>query len=193
MRVLTSSTMRATAVSGSSRRHEIEIAAVARRADVGHAALVDAVGVDDDAALGGLAEHLGEPHHRHGARRDDVGQHLAGADRGQLVDVADDQQRGAVRHRAQQRVHQRHIHHGGLVDHQQVAFQRIAAGAAEAAVDGIDFEQAMDGAGIAAGRLAHALGGAPGRRAQQDRDILGGEDAQDGVDDGGLADARARR
>ena len=40
---------------------------------------------------GGLPEHLGQPHHRHGAGGDDVGQHLAGPDRGKLVDVADDQ------------------------------------------------------------------------------------------------------
>ena len=39
----------------------------------------------DDAALGGLPEHLGEAHNRHGAGRDDVGQHLAGPDRRKLV------------------------------------------------------------------------------------------------------------
>ena len=35
------------------------------------------------------------PHHRQGARADDVGQHLPGAHRGQLVHVAHQQQRGA--------------------------------------------------------------------------------------------------
>jgi hypothetical protein len=38
------------------------------------------VSAGDDAALRGLPEHLGEPHHRHGAERDDVGQDLARAD-----------------------------------------------------------------------------------------------------------------
>ena len=55
---------------------------------------------------GRLAEHLGQPDHRHRARRDDVGQHLPGPDRGQLVDVADQDQRRPWRHRLEQRVHQ---------------------------------------------------------------------------------------
>ena len=49
----------------------------------------------------------------------------------------------------------------------------------------------MDGLGLEAGRFGHALGGPAGRGAQQQADALGGEDAQDRVDDGRLADARA--
>ena len=48
----------------------------------------------------------------------------------------------------------------------------------------------MDGLGLEAGRLGHALGGAAGRRAEQNVGALRREDAQDGFDDGGLADAR---
>jgi hypothetical protein len=48
----------------------------------------------DDPAPRGLPEHFGEPHHRHSAGRDDVRQNLARADRGKLVDVADDQHCG---------------------------------------------------------------------------------------------------
>jgi hypothetical protein len=33
-----------------------------------------------DAALGGLSEDLGQTHDRHGARCNDVGQHLPGPD-----------------------------------------------------------------------------------------------------------------
>ena len=39
---------------------------------VRHLAVIDRVGGRDDAALAGLAEHLGEPHHRHDAGGDDV-------------------------------------------------------------------------------------------------------------------------
>ncbi len=87
----------------------------------------------DDAALGRLAEHLDEPHHRHRARIDDVGQHLARADRGQLIDIADQDQRRAVGQRPQHRAHQRHVDHRGLVDHQEVAVERRRLVAAEAA------------------------------------------------------------
>ena len=61
-----------------------------------------------------------------GAGADDVGEHLPGADRRQLVDVADDQQRRVIRDGLQQRLHERHIDHGGLVDHQQVALERVS-------------------------------------------------------------------
>ena len=76
---------------------------VARRVPrpVGHAALIDAVGVGDDPALGRLTKHLGQAHDGHRRRVDDVRQHLARADRRQLVDVADQDQRGALGHSLQ--------------------------------------------------------------------------------------------
>jgi hypothetical protein len=52
--------------------------------------MIDAMGRGNDPTLRGLPKHLGEPHHRHGARRDNVGQHLAGTHRRKLVDVAHD-------------------------------------------------------------------------------------------------------
>ena len=47
----------------------------------------------------------------------------------------------------------------------------------------------MDGLGLEAGRLSHALGGAAGRSAQQQPHPFGREDAQNGIDDRRLADA----
>jgi hypothetical protein len=74
--------------------HEIEVALSFGRIEVGNRALVNAISVGNDATLGGLPEHFLEAHHRHGAGRDEVGQHLAGPDRWKLVDVADDQESG---------------------------------------------------------------------------------------------------
>jgi hypothetical protein len=48
------------------------------------------VGVGDDAAFGRLTELLGQAHHRHGIRINDIGKHLARADRRQLDDVTDE-------------------------------------------------------------------------------------------------------
>ena len=87
---------------------------------------IDPVGVGDDPALRRLPEHLGQSHDRHRAGSDDVGQHLAGPTDGQLIDVADDQQRGMVGHGLQQRLHQQNIDHGRLVDDQQIAFERVS-------------------------------------------------------------------
>jgi len=58
MRVFTNSTMRETAVSGFFGRNEVEVAVAGRRPEIAHCALVDAMGVDDDPAGGGLSKHL---------------------------------------------------------------------------------------------------------------------------------------
>jgi hypothetical protein len=52
-------------------------------------AVVDAVGVGDDAGLPGLAEDPGQAHPRDGVGGEQVAQDFAGADRRELVDVAD--------------------------------------------------------------------------------------------------------
>ena len=64
--------------------------------EVGDGAAVDTVGGGDDPVPRRLPEHLGQAHHRYRAGGYDVGQHLARPHRGQLVDVAHDQQRGFV-------------------------------------------------------------------------------------------------
>ena len=122
---------------------------------------------------------------------DDVGQHLTGSDRRKLVDVANDQQRGLVRHRLHQRLHQHDVDHGGLVDDQQVAVERVVVAALEAAALGVDLQQPVNGLGLEPGCLGHALGGAAGRRAEQEPHALRRENAQNGFDDGGLAHARS--
>ena len=88
-------------------------------------------------------------------------------------------------------MHQHHVDHRGLVDHQQIAVERVVRVALEAAGLGIDLQQPVNGLGLEPGRLGHALGGAAGRRAQQQLHALRGENAQDRVDDRGLADAGA--
>ena len=148
------------------------------------------MGADDDPARGGLPENLGEAHDGHRARGDDVGQHLSRSDRWQLVDVADDQERGIVRHRLHQRLHQHDIDHGGLVDDQQVAVELVVAVAFEAAALRVDLKEPVDGLGLEAGRLGHALGGAAGGGAEKQLRALCRENPQDRLDDRGLADTR---
>ncbi len=147
------------------------------------------MGVNDDPALGGLAEDLGQAHDRHGTRGDDVGQNLPGPDRRQLIDIADEQQRRAFRQGPKDRPHQRHIDHRGLVDDQQITVQGLDFVAPEAPGPGIGFEQAMDRLRLEAGALGQALGGAAGRGAERDRDGFGDQDLQQRVDERGLADA----
>ena len=81
---------------------------------------VDPVGVDHDAGLLGLAEDPGQPYRGQRPGGEQVAEDLPGADRGQLVDVADEQQVRARRDRLDELVGQDHVHHRGLVDHHQV-------------------------------------------------------------------------
>ena len=76
--------------------------------------------IDDDTALGGLPEDLGQAHDRHRSRRDDVAENLPRAYRRQLINIADEQQRRALRQCPKDRPHQQHIHHRCLVDYQEI-------------------------------------------------------------------------
>jgi hypothetical protein len=93
-----------------------------------------------------------------------------------------------VRHRLQESVHQRHVDHRGLVDDEQVAFQRVILLAPEAAVYGIGFQEPMDRLRLTAGAFRQPLGRPAGRRGQRDVDGLDPQDFQDRVDQRRLAD-----
>ena len=90
-----------------------------------------------------------------------------------------------------QRLHQQHVDHRGLVDDEQVAAERVRLVALEAAVLRVSLEQAMDGLRLDAGGLGQALGGSARGRAERDVDALGHEHPEDRVDQRGLADTRA--
>ena len=94
------------------------------------------------------------------------------------------------RHRFQKRVHERHVDHGGFVDNEEIGVERVVLILAEAARLGIGLKQPVDGLGLLPRCLAHAFGGAARRRAQKHLHVLGPQNAQDRVHDGGLADAR---
>ena len=168
---------------------EVEIAPGLGAGQVGHLAAVDPVRAGDDPAGRRLAEDLGQPHHRHRPRTDQVRQHLAGPNRRELIHVAHHQQGGRCGDRPGQRVHQLHIDHGGLVDDQQIAFQGVIGSAPEPAGARIDLQQAMDRSGLEPARLAHPLRRPPGGGRAQDRYPLGGEDGEDCPHDRRLADA----
>jgi hypothetical protein len=78
--------------------------------------------------------------------------------------------------------------HGRFVDNQQVAIQRIVLAALEAAALKVHLQQPVDGLGLEAGRLRHALLRAAGRRAQQKAGAFGRKDAH-----GSYAKERANR
>ena len=89
--------------------------------------------------------------------------------------------------------HQHDVDHEGFVDDQQTAVERSVRITPEAAGGGVDLEQPVDCPGLLPGGLAQSSGGAAGRRAQDELDAFGGQDAQDGVDQRRLAHARSSR
>ena len=148
-------------------RNEVEVAVAGRRAKIGYRSLIDAMGVDDNPARGGLPEHLGEAHHRYSARADDVGQHLPGSDGRQLIDISNDQQRCVIGNCSHKRLHQQDVDHRRLVDDEQIAIEGIISVAFEPAAFGIHLKQPVDRLGLDPGRFGHAFGRAAGRSAEQ--------------------------
>ena len=149
------------------------------------------MGVDDDAAVGGLPENFGQAHHRHDFAFNQVPQHHARPNGRQLVNVADQQQAGLGRQGAEQVGHERDIHHGGFIHDQEITVERIAFVPPKAAGGRLHFQQAVDGLGLDAGGFGQAFGGPAGGRAKQTIHFLGPQNQQDGIDQGRLADARA--
>ncbi len=98
-------------------------------------------------------------------RPDHVSQYLARADRGQLVHVADQQQVRARRDGLDQLVRQDYVDHRRLVDHDQVRVERVRRIELRVAA-GLQLQQPVDGRGLVTGQLGEALGGAAGRRGQ---------------------------
>ena len=128
---------------------------------------VDPVRVDHHPGLLGLPEDLGEPDPGDGVGGEHVAQHLPGADRGQLVHVADQQQVRPRRDRLDQFVGQDQVEHAGLVDHDQVGVQRMVP--VEAGVPaGAQLQQPVHGGGRVPGQLGQPFRRPPGRRRQHD-------------------------
>ena len=109
---------------------------------------------------------------------------------GKLVDIANDQQSGGGGYGFYDRLHQHDVHHGGLVDNQQVAIESIVVAALEPSRLGVDFKQPVDSFGFKAGRLGHPLGAGRLERIATAGRLLPRE-PEDGFDNGGLADPRS--
>jgi len=153
-------------------------------------AVVDAVGVDDDARPLGLAEDLGQPHPRHAGGCEQVAEDFPGADRGELVDVADQQQVRALWDGLDQLVGQDDVHHRGLIHHDQIGIQGMVT-VVFGVTAGLQLQQPVHGGGLVAGQLRQPLGGPAGRCDEHHPGVLGRGESDDGADGETLAAARA--
>ena len=157
-----------------------------------HLPAVDAVGVFDNVASGRLAEDRLQAHHGGRARFDDVLEYAARTDAGQLIHVAHEQQMRAGRYGLEQMVHQQQIKHGRFIHDQNVHIERVLLVDLKGdAVRGLEFEQAVDRFGRAAGGFTQAFGRTAGRRGQRVGVAGGFQQADDRLHGEGLACARS--
>ncbi len=157
----------------------------------GHVALVDAVGIDHNAAFPGLAKNLRQTHHMDDSGGDEIGEHAAGTNGGQLVHVADENQPGGGRKRLQQTVRQRQVHHGELIHDDQVGIQRLPGMAMKGSIMRLELQQSVKSLGFPPGGLGQPARRPPGRGRQPDALLPVLQEAHQGIDEGRLAGARA--
>ena len=149
-------------------------------------ALVDGVGGGDDLGLALLAVDDVETGDGDGggcAGEDEVFEDVAGADGGELVGVAHEEEVGAGGHGLEERGGEAGVEHRGLVHDEEIGGERVVFVGGEAAAGGVPLEEAVDGGGEAAGGLGEALGGAAGGRGEVDTDLFGAENFDEGAQD----------
>ena len=139
-----------------------------------------------DAAGFCLAENLGQARRRHRTAGQQIGQHRARTHAGELVGIADEEERTARRKRAAERGHKRNIDHGKFINHHEVGIERLLRSAFET-TGGKKLQKTVNGLGAVTGRLAHPFGRTPGRRAQLEADFFCAENFQQAVKKRGFA------
>jgi len=149
------------------RDHEqVSVAFGARRGRLRQATFEDRVGTSNDGALLRLPEHFVKADRRADSRGDQVAKRLARTDRGKLIDVADQCERGVLRNRCKELRSEADVQHRGLVDEDEVSLEGQALVAIEVARRGVPLEKAVNRLGLDAGRLGESLRRAPRGRTQ---------------------------
>ena len=121
-----------------------------------------------------------------------VGEHLARPDAGQLVGVADEQEMRAGGDRLGELVGEQDVEHAHLVDHDEIGLQRAVLVVPRLAPRP-QLEEAVERARRQPGRLLHPLGGAAGGGGEQGAQPLGAGEREDRAQGVRLARARPAR
>ena len=118
-----------------------------------------------------LPEDLGQANGRNHFADQNVAEHDARADAGQLIRVADHEEPRAGNERAQQRTHQKNIHHGHFVNNNNICFQwilRITIKMNRSSIlfsfrKSIQFQKSVNGLRLIAGGFCHSFCSTAGR------------------------------
>ena len=157
---------------------------------------VDPVGIHDNIALLRLAKDSLQLHHREFPRDKQISQHLSRTHTGQLIHIPHQNQTCAGGDRFQQRLEQHHVHHGHLIDNDDVRLQRIGLISLKAYFPGIivrertvQLQHTMNGSGLIPCGLCHSLGRPAGGCCQKNIQPSGLEISDHHIDGRGLAGA----
>ena len=130
----------------------------------GHLPFHNAVGVLYNHAFLRLAEDLIQPYGGQNVCLQDLPQHTAGANAGQLVGITYHNNAAVVTRGGQQRLEQLGIYHTHLIQNDNVKREKILfiMNKTHAAGRIVHFQQSVDGGSAVAGQLGQPLGGAAG-------------------------------
>ena len=151
--------------------------------------------IDDNIRRCGLPKDPGQANARKCTRLQHISQYSAGSYGRKLIHIAYKHQTGAHRQRRQKGIHQKYIHHGHLIDDDDVRLQRILFISLKTYTlphlirHGADFQQSVDRGGFISCRFGHSLCRTAGRCSKTDVHILGFKKAEHLIDRGSLARA----
>ena len=145
-------------------RNEVKIRAFYRRR---RNALIDAGGLVGDVVVARLSKDVLQAHTWNARTLQQIVEHVAGANTRQLVGVANKDDAGGFGNGVQKRGGKPGVNHTEFVDDEQVAVELVEFVLVEFFGDGVDIEQAVNGVGLFAAAVAHALGRAARRGGEQ--------------------------
>ena len=149
---------------------------------------VDAVRVLHDAAVFRLSVDFCQSDRIKIFTVNQILQHIARANRRQLVRVADQNQPGSLLQRVAQRFRQQQIHHGSFIDDDCLIFERLqrvaSKGHSACRFIIIVFQQSVNGTGIMPAGFHDALGSASGRGGNCCFETAPFQNRKQGPDDG---------
>ena len=154
----------------------------------GNCSLIHIVGRFDDTTGFALTVDASQSGHGGDSAVEDIPQDAARTDGGKLVHIAYEEDMSVLGDGIKQLCHELDIDHGGFVDDKEITYERLVLVAGET-VFGLVFEGAVNGKRFATGRIVEPLGGAAGGGAEDGLDLLGREDFEDRIEDGGFPNA----
>ena len=130
-------------------------------------ALIDTGGLVGDIVAAALPEDVLQANAWNAGALEQIVQDVAGAYARELVRIAYKDDAGRFGNGFEERGRKPGVHHTEFVDDEQVAVQLVELVLVEFAGDGIHFQEAVDGVGLVAAAVTHALGCAARRGGEQ--------------------------